>query len=134
MELLPFDLGAIKTTIGLYFIPSGHSTQKDGVYSHISFPSVLNIEELGEKNLDHALPKQKIKPFKSAEKDIFSSNPEENWQPLHEEIIEELKTLSEQRTSKSKKFQDIQKKLTKFKKTAEKKKVITIGEILKKEE
>ena len=133
VELLPFNLGAIKTTIGLYFIPSGHSTQKDGVYSHISFPSILNIEELGEKNLDHALPKQKIKPFKSTENDIFSSNPEENWQPLHKEIIEELKTLSKQRISKSKKFQDIEKKLAKYKKTAEKKKVVTIGEILKKE-
>ena len=131
VELLSLNLGAIKTTIGLYFIPSGHSTQKDGVYSHISFPSVLNIEELGEKNLDHALPKQKIKPFKSGEEEIFSSNSEENWKPLSKEIIAELRGLSKKRIHGSKKFQDIQKKLAKFKKTMKKKKIITIGEVLK---
>ena len=133
VEVLPFNLGAIKTTIGLYFIPSGYSTQKNGVYSHISFPSVLNIEELGEQNLDHSLPKQKIKPFKSSEKEIFSSKAEKNWQPLNKETIEKLKELSQKRIEKSEKFKDIKKKLAKFKETEQKKKAITIGEILKKE-
>ena len=42
-------LGALKTTVGLYFIPSGKSTQKEGVSSDISFPSIFNVDELGEK-------------------------------------------------------------------------------------
>lgn len=134
VELLPFNLGAIKTTIGLYFIPSGHSTQKNGVYSHISFPSVLNIEELGEKNLDHALPRQKIPSFKSGKEEIFSLDSGNDWQPVSSSMIEELKTLSYQRISQSRKFQDIRKKLEKFKKTAEQKKIVTIGEVLEKEE
>ena len=134
VELLPSHLGAIKTTIGLYFIPSGHSTQKNGVHSHISFPSILNIEELGEKNLDYALPSQKIPPFKSGREDIFSLDAKDDWQPVSAHMIEALKSLSHQRISKSRKFKEIKRKLKKFKKTAEKKKVITIGEVLEKED
>lgn len=133
VEFLPFNLGAIKTTIGLYFIPSGQSTQKNGVYSDIAFPSILNIEELGEKSLDYALPKQQIEPFKSGKKDIFSDNEKENWKPVSKEIIAKLKNLSENRISKSKKFKDIKKKLKKFKEKTKKKKTITIAEVLKRE-
>lgn len=133
VEFLPFNLGAIKTTIGLYFIPSGQSTQKNGVYSDIVFPSILNIEDLGEKSLDYALPKQQIKPFKSTEEEIFSDNEKDNWQPVSKETIAKLKNLSENRISKSTKFQDIKKKLKKFKEKTKKKKVITIAEVLKRE-
>lgn len=133
VEFLPFNLGAIKTTIGLYFIPSGQSTQKNGVYSDIAFPSILNIEDLGEKSLDYALPKQQIEPFKSGKEEIFSDNEKENWEPVNKDIITKLKSLSKNRTGKSKKFQDIKKKLTKFKEKRKKKKIITIAEVLKKE-
>ena len=82
VEYLPLKLGAIKTTVGLYFIPSGNSTQNTGVTSHIPLPSVLNLEELGENSLDYALPAKKISPFKSPSTDLFLKTQEKTGNPL----------------------------------------------------
>ena len=122
VDYLPHKLGAIKTTVGLYFIPNGHSTQNDGVSSDISFPSVLNVEEFGEKSLDYALPKKIISPFKSPAKDLFSNNPKENWNPITPHTISELKKLSQKRIEKSKKFKKIKQKLTRLQKRVKEKK------------
>ena len=136
VEVLPFGIGAVKTTIGLYFIPGGRSTQKNGVDSHIALPSVFNLEDLGEKGLEDALPAQNITPFRSENKIIFSKKPSDNWKPLTEEIIERLKKFSAVRVSENKKFQDIQKRLAKIKAKAkaEKGKAVSIAELLTKDE
>ena len=130
VDYLPHKLGAIKTTVGLYFIPNGHSTQNDGVSSDITFPSVLNVEDFGEKSLDYALPKKVISSFKSPPVDIFSNNPKENWDPITSHIISELKKLSQKRVEKSKKFKKIKQKLVRFQKRVKEKKPITVQEIL----
>ena len=130
VDYLPHKLGAIKTTVGLYFIPNGHSTQNDGVTSDISFPSVLNVEEFGEKSLDYALPKKIISPFKSPPGELFSNNPKEKWNPVTSHTIAELKKLSDQRIKKSEKFKKIKQKLSKFQKRVKEKKPITVQEIL----
>ena len=134
IDYLPHKLGAIKTTVGLYFIPSGHSTQNDGVLSDISFPSLLNVEEFGERSLDYPLPKKTIASFKSPPEDLFSKHPGENWNPVTEDIIEELKKLSLKRVEKSEKFEKITKKLTKLKKRVKEKKPITVQEVLTRDE
>lgn len=131
VDYLPHKLGAIKTTVGLYFIPNGHSTQNDGVSSDISFPSVLNVEEFGEKSLDYALPKQTIAPFKSPVEELFSSNPKKNWKPVTSHTISKLKKLSQKRIKTNEKFQKIKQKLSRFQKRVKEKKPITVQEILK---
>ena len=121
--------GAIKTTVGLYFIPSGYSTQKNGVYSDIKLPNILNIANLGEKSLDYTLPSQKIPTFKSYIHETFSNNPQTRWRIISPQIIKKLRRLSKKRVKLSKKFNKIRKKLSEFK--AEKDKTsITISEIL----
>ena len=131
VEHLFAKLGAIKTTVGLYFIPSGKSTQNIGVSSDIVFPSPFDVDELGEKNLDYALPSQKVKSFQSPPSDIFSPG-KNNWKPLNQKIIRQLKTASQNRIAKNEKFQKIKKKLAEKNKKKEKnKKVITIAEVLK---
>ena len=124
------SLSAIKTTVGLYFIPSGRSTQKTGVSSDIVFPSVLHIDELGEKNLDHVLPSQVIESFKSGSKDIFLEK-STDWMPINKTMVEQLKQISEKRVAKNEKFQDILKDIEKQKKDILDKKTITIAEVLK---
>ena len=130
VDYLPHKLGAIKTTVGLYFIPNGHSTQKDGVSSDISFPSVLNVEELGERSLDYALPKEIISPFKSPIEDLLPSNPKEIWNPVTSHTIAELRKLSKQRIKNSDKFKKITERLNRFQKRVKEKKPITVQEIL----
>ena len=130
VEPLFSKLGALKTTVGLYFIPSGKSTQKKGVKSDIVFPSIYDIDELGEKNLTYALPSKRIHNFKSSFKEIFSKG-QDNWKPINNKIIEKLKKSSQERISKNEKFQKIKKRMEKIQKEAKNKKVITIAEILK---
>ena len=134
VEQIFSNLGALKTTVGLYFIPSGKSTQKIGVSSDIVFPSLLNIEELGEKSLDHTLPSKTIQSFKSPPSEIFATG-KKNWKPINKKIIKKLKSYSEERIKKNKKFQKIKKLLAKRKeKKAKNQKEISIAEILKNEE
>ena len=134
VEQIFSNLGALKTTVGLYFIPSGKSTQKIGVSSDIVFPSLFNVEELGEKSLDYTLPSKTVKSFKSPPSEIFSIG-KNNWKLINKNIIKQLKTSSEERIGKNKKFQKIKKLLAKRKEKKEKnKKEVTIAEILKNDE
>ena len=121
--------GAIKTTVGLYFIPSGYSTQKNGVYSDIKLPDILSLADLGEKTLDYTLPSQKIPAFKSYILETISSNPKIRWRIISPKIIKKLRKLSSKRVRANKKFDEIKEKLSEFK--AEKNKTsITVAEIL----
>ena len=131
VEYLRYQQGAIKTTVGLYFIPNGHSTQKYGVYSDIELPSIFDIDEFGEKLLDYTLPHQKISSFKSNLPEIFSSHSDLRWNRVTPQIISKLKKLSNKRVSKNKKFKEIKKELAKLKKRKDKHS-IKISEILNK--
>src|ERR1019366_6501971 len=66
---LPDSLGAMKVTTGMFFIPSGISTQHLGVASDIMLPSPLNSEDYGEKKLDYSLDQQKIDTFVAKDAD-----------------------------------------------------------------
>ena len=47
---------AAKITIQKYYLPSGNSTQINGVKSDISMPTINNFLPIGESDLDNALP------------------------------------------------------------------------------
>lgn len=66
MAQLPYGLGAISVTTGMYFLPGGRSTQKEGVAADIVLPGLFSYEEIGESSLDYPLPAQRIEPFLSA--------------------------------------------------------------------
>ncbi len=111
VEPLPLKLGAIKTTIGLYYIPSGRSTQHEGVKGDITLPSALSIEELGEKNLDYSLPPRKIKPFLSAEAYVPSGRGA--WQMIDDKIKSTLRAASEKRVAKDPEFKKVKDEIAK---------------------
>lgn len=54
--------GYIKLTIQQFYLPSGSSTQKDGVTPHIALPGLLDGLEIGEAYLDNVLPHDRIAP------------------------------------------------------------------------
>ncbi len=132
VEHLRNHLGALKTTVGLYFIPSGKSTQKRGVISDISLPSIFNLNDIGEKNLDYTLPEQSIADFKSPPKEIFSNQLNKNWKPISSKTISYLKLLSKKRVAVNKDFKKI---LAQIKKIESKnKKRIKISKVLNKKD
>jgi carboxyl-terminal processing protease len=53
--------GALKLTIQQFYLPDGQSTQRDGVAADVILPSVLAHMDIGEADLDHALPSDKVR-------------------------------------------------------------------------
>jgi carboxyl-terminal processing protease len=78
MMNLPRDLGAIKVTTGMFFIPGGNSTQYKGVEADIVLPGVFSTKEIGEASLDYSLPPKSIPSFLSDSAGAaFKINPKE---------------------------------------------------------
>lgn len=64
------DLGALKTTTQKFYRINGGSTQREGVYSDIVMPDRYAYIDMGERDVDNALPWDKIdaasfKPMKN---------------------------------------------------------------------
>lgn len=97
------DLGAIKLTTGLYFRPSGASTQLRGVESDIVLPSLFASDRFGERASENALPAQSIPPFagKSAG----------GYQPIGGELLAELARRSAARVADDPDFEEIREKI-----------------------
>lgn len=55
-----FPAGSVKYTTALFYRISGNSTQLKGIEPDIVFPSFTESMEIGEENLDHALPWDQI--------------------------------------------------------------------------
>ncbi|RAR74118.1 carboxy terminal-processing peptidase [Flavobacterium aciduliphilum] len=56
------DLGALKTTTQKFYRINGGSTQREGVKSDVVVPDVLAYLKMGEKDVDNAMPWDKIDP------------------------------------------------------------------------
>lgn len=125
-DSLPQGLGAIKTTIGMFFTAGGKSTQHIGVNSDIVFPSSFSDDEFGEKTLDYSLPPKTLKPFLSAEAYVPAGP--SAWKLLDKGTIDKLKLQSKPRVDKSADFKKIISDLEKSKK---KKSEIIIGDVIK---
>jgi carboxyl-terminal processing protease len=54
------DLGALKTTTQKFYRINGGSTQREGVYSDIVMPDRYAYIDMGERDVDNALPWDKI--------------------------------------------------------------------------
>lgn len=102
---LPHGLGAMKVTIGLFFVANGKTTQHDGVTADIAFPSVFGGEDIGEKILDYSLEPQQIPPFVSAE---ANGEGADHWTPLDAAMTKALAEKSAARVTKSPEFARIQ--------------------------
>lgn len=123
---IPGELGALKVTIGMFFIPGGYSTQHKGVDSDIVFPSPFHVDDIGEKSMDYSLPPKKIDQFVS--KDAAVTKGEGQWSPIKSEWIKTLKVRSEERIAKNEEFKKITEELEKTKKLG---KTIKVAEIVK---
>ncbi|MBY0315578.1 MAG: carboxy terminal-processing peptidase [Bdellovibrionales bacterium] len=113
---LATGLGALKVTIGMFFTPSGFSTQHRGVASHIVFPSEFDgdDDEIGEKTLEYSLPPKQIDSFLSPQ--AYVTTGEGKWDKVDDKVVSTLKKRSEERVASSPEFAEIKKKVEKRKK------------------
>jgi carboxyl-terminal processing protease len=124
---LPRKLGAVKVTTGVYFVPSGHSTQHTGVDSDIVLPNAMNNDEFGEKGLENSLPPMKIRPFLGREAN--AKDGPDRWNPLTPDLVNRLRAASQSRVTKDPKFLEIQKEISEAEKN---KGMIRLSELLAK--
>jgi carboxyl-terminal processing protease len=66
-DITPLSSGQLKLTISKFYRVSGDSTQHRGIIPDIEFPSVHNVDEIGEGMQENALPWDQIRraPFRS---------------------------------------------------------------------
>lgn len=108
---LPPGLGAMKVTIGLFFIPSGVSTQHHGVDVDVAIPSVFTADDYGERFLDNSLKPDAISSFlsKNANTETLA------WKPISTKEIRKLAENSKHRVEKNKKFDEVRKEIAELK-------------------
>lgn len=104
-ELTPLsrDMGGIKITKALYFLPSGRSTQKTGVEADVPLPLFFTLEDVGETALENPLPAQSIKPFLN----MLEEKNTPFWKPLSASLLAELAAKSKFRVAQNPKFAEI---------------------------
>lgn len=123
---LPHGLGAMKVTVGLFFVANGKTTQHDGVAADVVFPSVFGSDDIGEKVLDYSLEPQTIPQFIST--DANGDGDDARWKPVDPAIIKPLAQKSAARVEKSAEFAKIKADLAE----AEAQDVVKIADLGKK--
>jgi carboxyl-terminal processing protease len=106
---LPPDIGAIRVTIGMFFLPGGASTQLRGVQSDISIPSVIDGFDWGEEKLDYAMPAQAVPVFLSPAANTDSASG--HWNPVLPSIVANLAEKSKARVASDPAFAKIREQL-----------------------
>ncbi len=120
---LPLDLGSMKVTTALYFLPGGKSTQKIGVEADVRLPIWFILQDIGEKGLDYPLPAEAITPFLSV-----PGKTARLWKSLEQPLLTELAARSKARVAKNEKFDEI---IKNNKEDAGKKGVIRLADLRK---
>jgi len=112
---LPLGLGAMKLTTQMFYLPGGVSTQFGGVSSDIQMPTYLDIDDMGEKYMDYALPPTKTEPFITVDS-ANSKDSKDAWKPISDDLVKSLKEKSVKRVAENSDFKDIVKDLEDIKK------------------
>jgi len=120
------DLGAVKVTVGMFYTAGGASTQHQGVEADVVIPGQFDLDETGEKSLDHSLPPAKLPAFLSPE--AYVKDGPNAWLSVDPELVKELSSRSKLRVDKSTDFKKVLEDLEKSKKNG---KMIKLAEVLK---
>jgi carboxyl-terminal processing protease len=96
------NLGAVKLTIRKFYRASGGSTQLKGVIPDIILPSVNNVLDLGESQLENALPYDTIKPATFDKVNRVAP------------VLGDIKTRSDKRVEKDREFAYIHSEMDRY--------------------
>lgn len=99
----PPKFGSLKITMQQFYRPNGDSTQNQGVISDIELPSITTHLDVGESDLDFALPFDQV-PAVPIRKDNL----------VDAKTVEELKAASRERIAKSEEFAKELRKIDKY--------------------
>jgi carboxyl-terminal processing protease len=92
----PSPMGSLKITTQQFFRPSGDSVQQRGVRSDIELPSLTTHLDVGESDLEYAVPFDRVPPMRFM---TFGYN--------RQEVLGQLRHRSEARIKASEKFRKV---------------------------
>ncbi len=115
------DPGALKVTISKFYLPSGKSTQLEGVKPDIIIPSFTDLPEIGEADMKNPLPWDTIQSASFDETNRVAS------------FLEKLRTRSSERIFASSEFGELKTEIERFKKLRDEKSV-SLNEAKRKKE
>jgi len=110
------SMGALKVTMQQFYRPSGDSTQKRGVLSDLELPSLTTHLDVGEADLDYAIPFDRVEPADFR-----------RFEYLNDSIREQLRRHSERRRAQSEDFQKVARNIKRYEQQKAKK-VVTLNE------
>lgn len=84
------DLGGLKTTTQKFYRINGGSTQREGVYSDIIMPDRYSYIDMGERDIENAMPWDKIDPA--------------SYEPVKENNFKEIIANSKKRMAANEQF------------------------------
>lgn len=99
----PPNLGALKLTMQQFYRPNGESTQRRGVLSDITLPSITDHMDVSEADLDHAVPFDKIPTARF-----------DNFEQVTPAVVTRLKEASAARLEQSADFKKLQANINKY--------------------
>lgn len=112
----PQKLGALKVTIQQFYRPDGDSTQNRGVLADVELPSITAHMDVGESDLDYALPFDRVPAQQYGKSQLVSSN-----------VVKYLNQASEARCAQSEDFKKTKRKIECYLKNKDKEN-ITLNE------
>jgi carboxyl-terminal processing protease len=109
-------MGELKITMQQFYRPGGDSTQRRGVLSDVELPALSSHLDVGEADLEYALPFDQVPP--QAFKKFDALNPG---------LLEQLKKASASRCASSEKFKKVERSIV-HDKEQKAKKSVTLNE------
>lgn len=110
------NLGALKVTMQQFYRPFGDSTQNRGVLADIEWPSLTTHLDVGEADLDYAMPFDRVEPLRYKQYDM-----------IRPEWVRQLAAQSAARCQASNDFQKVLKTIDRYKQQKAKK-TVTLNE------
>lgn len=108
----PPQMGALKITQQQFYRPNGDSTQNQGVLADLELPSLTTHWDIGEQDLDYAIPFDQVEPADYRKVNLVNRT-----------LLGQLKELSDRRVQASPDFQDVSRKVAKYLEQKERKTV-----------
>ena len=104
--------GGMKLTIQQFYLPSGKSTQLDGVASDVIIPSITAKLNISESDLDYPIPADKI-----------PAQPHKDYRMVSPKLKVDLQAKSSERVSLNSEFQKLLARIDSFMKQKEEKEI-----------
>ncbi len=103
-------LGALKVTQQQFYLPDGESTQRGGVAADVTLPSLSSQMDVGEADLEYALPSDRVPP-----------SPHRSYRMVPADVLGVIRARAADRLASSTDFASLQKKIETYNRQKEEK-------------